>query len=375
MKLSKNLGRIATTFLATAMLAAFAAVPASAEAVTGGVIGTGNGNPITSFTMPVEIKKPNMVITPDVALTIAVSGASVTDEKIEVGEENQKISLDVHSGTGNITVQPDGGQVGGNVTFSAATDGVGGSDETQGSGTISKNVTFDLNGLNFTDAGVYKYTITTTVSGSTPDEFTKAGDLSLYLFVENNSGYHVTGVVVKNGEAAKTSAITNYYMLDPTDPGDPTQKVADLTIRNSVEGTMGNHDEEFTYTFTIGNGKSYKAVKADKDGGKTALTLATGNTFTLKDSESIVIYGIDKGQNVNIKEDGATMGYEVKVDSAPYSEAGYDVTMDSAKDVTFTNTRNSVAPTGLVMNVAPYVLLVLVAAGAGYVFLRKREED
>ena len=41
----------------------------------------------------------------------------------------------------------------------------------------------------------------------------------------------------------------------------------------------------------------------------------------------------------------------------------------------FTNNREAVSPTGIVMNVAPYVLLVVVAAAGCFVFLRKRRED
>ena len=43
--------------------------------------------------------------------------------------------------------------------------------------------------------------------------------------------------------------------------------------------------------------------------------------------------------------------------------------------IEFNNNKESVTPTGIVMNVAPYVLLVVVAAAGCFVFLRKRRED
>ena len=43
--------------------------------------------------------------------------------------------------------------------------------------------------------------------------------------------------------------------------------------------------------------------------------------------------------------------------------------------VTVTNDRDAVSPTGLIMDIAPYVLLVVVAAAGCFVFLRKRRED
>lgn len=42
---------------------------------------------------------------------------------------------------------------------------------------------------------------------------------------------------------------------------------------------------------------------------------------------------------------------------------------------TITNTRSTTTPTGIVMNVAPYALLVVVAVAGCFVFLRKRNED
>ena len=46
-----------------------------------------------------------------------------------------------------------------------------------------------------------------------------------------------------------------------------------------------------------------------------------------------------------------------------------------AINMTFINTRDAVSPTGIVMNVAPYALLVVVAAAGCFVFMRKRRED
>ena len=43
--------------------------------------------------------------------------------------------------------------------------------------------------------------------------------------------------------------------------------------------------------------------------------------------------------------------------------------------VTITNTKETVNPTGVVMDIAPYALLVVVAAAGCFVFLRKRRED
>lgn len=46
-----------------------------------------------------------------------------------------------------------------------------------------------------------------------------------------------------------------------------------------------------------------------------------------------------------------------------------------AVKVAYTNNLESTAPTGVVMNVAPYILLVVIAVAGAFVFLRKRRED
>lgn len=384
MKLSKNLGRIATTFLATAMLAAFAAVPASAENLgTDGTISGSTTSAISEIVIPVTVYKPLMGYTPDVELKITVNNAADAEGGNETIEVNGGAdTVDVHNGIGaeTIKVTPAGGSEGGNVAFSSANDGIGGSGS--GSSTISKNVAFDVSALTgFTTPGVYKYTIHTVVMSGDSDDFTEATDLPMYLFVANDSGkYVVTGVVVKKSDkSAKAKEIANYYMVDPTDPENPdNQSVADLTIKNNVSGAMGDYNEDFTYTLDITTGKSYHAVKTNAQQGKEPMELKAGqNTFTLKHGESIVIYSLEKDIPFNLKENGATMGYTVTYSESGYTdEDGVNISLaDGNKEVTFNNERNAITPTGLVMNVAPYVLLVLVAAGAGYVFLRKREED
>lgn len=105
--------------------------------------------------------------------------------------------------------------------------------------------------------------------------------------------------------------------------------------------------------------------------------------ITLKDGQQLHIYGVSKGEGYSVTEVEANAnGYVTTIDNngTPIDQgssgnAATGTVDNGAVTVTFTNTRNAITPTGLVMNVAPYVLLVLVAAGAGYVFLRKREED
>ena len=43
--------------------------------------------------------------------------------------------------------------------------------------------------------------------------------------------------------------------------------------------------------------------------------------------------------------------------------------------LTVTNTRSSIAPTGLLLDAAPYGAMLALAAGSGLVFFRKRRRE
>ena len=123
------------------------------------------------------------------------------------------------------------------------------------------------------------------------------------------------------------------------------------------------------------------------DGG-TTYTLTSGalQQVSLTDGQEFVIYGLSENDTYTVEETSyAAEGYTTTVDKAYVegdtredSETGDFVSVKVGTDddsVMFYNYKNATAPTGIVMNVAPYVLLVVVAAACCFVFLRKRRED
>ncbi len=236
----------------------------------------------------------------------------------------------------------------------------------------------------------------------------------------------VTGAVMLKPGATYSSAnksdgkIVNTYLLD--EDGDP--KANELTVAKQVAGSLGNRSEDFEftvkilYTYADGNeqntGKTYKAVyevwsesegkfvvDSDKDpvvftaqkvGPLNYRDWAAEQTFTVSHNERIHIYGISAKDQCQVKETNSGKGYDVTYKSNTKDAEGkvYQYTssltgvvgyLSDIKDgadainMTFINTRNAVSPTGIVMNVAPYALLVVVAAAGCFVFMRKRRED
>ena len=193
----------------------------------------------------------------------------------------------------------------------------------------------------------------------------------------------------------------------PYDPDPNDEDIHDVTIKKVVKGSMpqgGNFT--FTITVTGDDGKSgenqggqkFKVVK--EDGSEDFVEAGKGKSFTVKDGGAGVrIYGLSNSDKITVYEPGAT-GYTmlVKTDT-PALIAGstdprdkkvtaqdLDVTADNyttpwftAKKneakVTITNKKDQIPLTGVVMNVAPYAMMLAVAGGLGVVFVNRKKEE
>lgn len=399
MKISrKNLGRVASAFVATAMLAALSAMPASAETLVNGAAGAGNGTTIGSLEFNSELWLPTDTSVPDVTFTYTLAGADATSDPAYVDGSS---SIKVKSGTDTITGS---GTISKTVDFDSSDNS---SVVPTGKDKISKvtekvTIPFDTT-FTFGNAGVYKYTLTQSMASNSTTDFHQTANLSrvVYLFVGNvgsevSPEYKVTGVAMVDDDQYSTSAkskgvFTNFYLLNgnPDDPDGttPTVQQNTLKISNAIDGAMGDKSESFKFSFTINNSdssKKYTYKVFGKDGSEKAGsgTASAGTAVTdiaLGDGEYIMLYGLSTSDTFNVsQEDVSGEGYTTKINGQVTNNVtDGDLEDYNSNDYTlaFTNTRDAITPTGVVMNVAPYLLLVVVAAAAGFVFLHKRRED
>ena len=445
MKLSrKNVGRIATTFLATAMLASLTAVPAMA---VDNPIGSGDDNmgivdsdsDIDAFTMKKNLYKPEKVYAPNLTFEFTVSPTDPAPDEVATGttSNNQNVQIPVSKGEEGGVVGATTAGTTGKAVFSPekdynATDNVE-NDGGIGQELISENVTFTVDNTKFTHAGVYKYTITETQFDPAKAGYDEFEDIKfdtvstrvLYVYVEENDSsaeeadpYIVTGIVMKNGDN-KDDGFDNGYFKDP-DGTDETPH--ELFVQKEVTGAMGNKSEEFAFTIEINGatGEKYYAVVEELDANgawnetTTIYTItsdAEAMPFTLKHNQRLHVYGLSDTDTYTVVEKTATgyvttvNGYIVETSkdgklTPNDSGEGYENTKltnssevantfegtlghtqannnPEIEDVTvlYENNREASTPTGIVMNVAPYALLVVIAAAGCFVFLRKRDED
>lgn len=386
MKLNKTLGRVATTLVAGAMLTALA-MPAYADSY--GTQGT-KGSKLSSFkihqtlVLPADVDVPAATFTFDIVPVASGELGNITtdtdmdqtyDVKYGIGE-----TLD-NAGTASVT----------------GTETPTSTDLVDGAMAVTVDATFSTLPTGFSEPGIYKYQIDEDSVGTDYVDLTKA--LDLYVIVERgdfdqkpetDDTCEVTGVIVypanktPNSVDKKTDTYVNYYRFDES--GKDT--VGDVTMKKTVTGAMGSKSEEFTFTVNgLTSGTDY-TYYIDSEKQTTPLNVGN-NTFKIHDGQTVKIVGIADKQNLQVIEsDGkSSIGYTLtnaEVNESAWDEGnktddskGVKVTVDKDNDqsVVFTNTRNAVSPTGIVMNVAPYVLLVVVAAAGCFVFLRKRRED
>ena len=387
MKLNKTFGRVATTLVAAAMLASLAA-PVYATGEFGEI-----GKELSSITIEKQLVLPDEVDTPSQVFNFEIKSATVATEGADLTID-ENVTRELYSGVGasaNVTK--------GSVNINTGTR----SQEADGNGndTITADVTLTLPNSGFQKAGIYKYTIDETNDFTNTDYIDKTGSLDLYLIVERENGdsevnsndsFIVTGAFVypantavsATSSSSKTETWVNYYKLDENQQS----KVNALSFTKSIKGAMGNLSDTFTFEVAVtgvADGTTFKYVHSDNSSVEQEVKAADGKlTFAgVGNGDTITVKGLDMGESYVITEQDSGKGYVVTTDDNDEDNNKNDKSAtltvseneETVVNTVFTNTRVAVSPTGLAMDIAPYALLVVVAAAGCFVFLRKRSED
>ena len=183
-------------------------------------------------------------------------------------------------------------------------------------------------------------------------EYTIAGPVvskAGYEFIGWTTDQAGTGTLLKNNDKIQ---------VDTLNPDNNVlyaqwRKMVTVTVEKLVGGNMGDTNESFDFTYTV----------TKPDG-----TIEGPVQFALKNGEKYPITDLPQGSSVSVTETSqAANGYSTTVtvgdtttNSNKYS--GQNLTDDVT--VTFTNTKNVTAPTGIVRNVFPFIVMVVIAIEA-----------
>lgn len=168
---------------------------------------------------------------------------------------------------------------------------------------------------------------------------------------ENVTGYDFKGATYSpaNGETTLTSGepgqvtVTNKYEI----------KKVDVTVKKVLDGNMYDSKDRFTFK-------------------------ATGvSDFDLGDNETKKIT-VDYGSTFTVTEEDNSKGYtlkDIKVTGSAGTESGNSYTINGVTEdteITFTNDKTIQPPNGITTTIAPYAIMVVLAAGAGVYFVYSR---
>lgn len=158
-------------------------------------------------------------------------------------------------------------------------------------------------------------------------------------------GYDFDDSTVTTGTATLTSAnagevtITNKYKI----------KELKVTVKKEVNGNMGDTNQEFSF-----NNGNFKL----KNGQEKEFMVKYGEAFTVTETDA--------------NKNGYTTSY--KVDDGDAKDGG-TCTIEAIKantTITFVNDKTIQPPNGIITTIAPYAIMVVLAAGAGVYFVYSR---
>ncbi len=328
---------------------------------------------------PVTINKdlvvPAEANVPDVSFSFTIEGS---DARADGGED------EIKTGVGNLTIE--------DADFDVTDKATIGDD---GLYRATKSLTVNIPDGTYTQPGVYRYEVTEgAAQGAVAADITNDSVSKKYLdiFVKKVDDKcevygsrlvnDLNGIDDKNGKAKSFENTYTTY---------------DLDLTKHVTGDMGETDYPFEFTvefsgpvnttFTVG-GTGYEEDSVTLVGEKGESTGTATMKVNLADAETLELSGIPSCVEYTITETNPGKGYSttnvidgdwqtVEFDGEnDYSTEKQTMTQKDHK-VDFVNNRNAgdIPATGIILNFAPYILLVAFAGVFAVLFLRKRREE
>ena len=245
-----------------------------------------------------------------------------------------------------------------------------------------KTTTLSFDMSKFTEPGVYRYQLTENDVENTEADQVNNG------ITKDDTIYTIEVWVTKNGDDLETAIVT--YKDSALDKSgeisfDNQYETNALTVKKVITGNQGYGSFEFKVTINGAEDEIYKLVYSNST--KEPVKLESGIPATgiwLADNETFTIYGLSKDDTYTVEELLANKnGYETKITVDGVDVGSADDTEDSVgpnkmeqnTTVVFTNDKDVSTPTGVILNIAPYILMVALAGVLAFFFLRKRHYE
>lgn len=360
----KMIGRVSAMAVAGTMMFGGMQIPALAA--------TGDNDGVVQFQKVLEMQNAQGASVPNVTYTYSISAGSAIGATAT--------SPEIKAGVGKPTVS--------DVSYTKG--------DTVSDNEVTKNASVTFPSGTFTAPGIYRYVITESANTNTDitDVDSNTRYLDVYVVNDTDGGYKIDASVFTE------TAVTPTFDEKTKQPtyGGKNEEITDayttyeLSLDKVVEGNMGNKNQlfDFNINFSGPANTSFtfddQQINLDENGtGSVSLQLADSTAIAeITGIPSTVTYTVT--ENVSSSEGYDTI-FAVKKGTGTSQNIAKDTTESSSEKVTatsqtmtkadnaviVTNTKRTVSPTGIMLNVTPYALLAGLASALGALFFRRKK--
>ena len=405
-----------------ALIVAFAAIPASAAtSYTDLVVNSSTANHSTTLKKYLVVDEdatiPNKTFTFSVAAGTAVAATDSTVAVIPGPVVTEASAVTKPTIVQTTAFAPT------DTTYTTVQSGDTSVTLSTGQKYAKQNVVVDLDGVTFDEPGVYRYVLTENAQTS-PYSITGSNPLYLDVYVVNDTGtaLKIDGYVLhsdKSAPASNTTSGTAETSGNTKADGFKNEyDTKNITVSKTVSGNQASKDKYFAFTVNIAgatagdkyvvsyandsnentlDGNADASISANPNAATTVINtavtqpaeLTVGNdgtvsqVFYLQDGQSFVIRGLGKGVTYTVTENEEDYTPAVSVtgdadaadvDNTSGGTFGKTGTVDDDITAAFTNTRQGVIPTGVLLTVAPFAIGLLLFGALAVFFVAKKKK-
>lgn len=176
------------------------------------------------------------------------------------------------------------------------------------------------------------------------------------------------------GKISGGEAFENKYGKDDCDH----DNVFNIDLSKEVRGRFADRNEEFKFNIVFSpesgkNADDYYGATVTINGTSYVWPIdgTTVNTVTLQHGDTFTIDNLPKGVTYTVTEDFSDSEWSTTADGIDGTTTTGTITAD--KDIDYVNKHNGVPDTGVILDNAPYfVLLSVVMTGSAVLFIQKR---
>ena len=350
---SKFFSKTLAVLMVLALAVSFAAVVGSAETAATGT----STNFDTYMTVGANKPVPDVTISFNVAAGTPIAGTSSTYE-VKAGPSPSSVVV-------------------GTAAFSSSdstTAGTPSNPSDTSSKYATKSVSVDLSGVTFTEPGVYRYVISedTTSPAAGVGYDSNPRYLDVYVTTDGTD-LSVDTYIFSDTAAARNLSDTT--IADKSASFENSMNSHNLTFSKAITGNQADKTETFAFTLSITN--CADGTYTDSEGNTITVTngSATQN-YTLTDSDTVTVYGLTPAAVCTVSETAGDYTPSIVIDNGSAISAATtgNLTMNADHTAAFTNTRDGVIPTGVILTVAPFAIGLLVAAAVIIFVLAKKRK-